>query len=132
MPIDKIAGNDMFKNFDLASLRQNPQIAYYFRYPLYHNDFHELRENRRLLGYVAAKPLYGRLTPVGKVDKSGGFNGQIAVIFVQSPARSARRATLLVTELPQDQITAPNGKRNWSAIRAAADQAVLEQLRRPA
>ncbi len=122
----------IFKHFDVASLRQNPQIAYYFRYPLYHSDFHQLRDHQRLVGYVAAKPLYGKLTPAGRVDKSGGFNGQIAVIFVPSPARSARRAILLLTELPRDQITTPLGRRNWSAIRVAADQAVLEQLKRSA
>ncbi len=122
----------MFKNFNLSSLRRNPEIAYYFRYPLYHSDFHELRQDRRLLGYVAAKPLYGKLTPEGRVDKSGGFNGQIAVVFIQSPARSARRASLLLTEIPPDRITTAQGKRNWPVIRAAADQAVLEQTRRAA
>ncbi len=122
----------MYRNFDVASLRKNPQIAYYFRYPLHHSDFHPLRDHQRLVGYVGAKPLYGKLTPAGKVDKSGGFNGQIAVIFIQSPARSARRATLLLTELPRAQITTAHGRRKWSAIRAAADQAILEQLKRSA
>ncbi len=119
----------MFKNFDLAALKRNPQIAFYFRYPLHHGDFHELRENGRLLGRVAAKPLYGKLTPKGKVDRSAGFNGQVAVIFIPARARSARSAELLLTRMPRDDVTGPEGKRNWPAIRAAASRAVLARTR---
>ncbi len=118
----------MFKNFDLGSLKKNPEIAFYFRYRLHHSDFHELRENGRLKGYVAAKPLYGRLTPEGKVDKAAGFNGQIAVVFIQSPARSERQARLIITEISRAEITTSTGKRNWPRIRAAADRAVVEEL----
>jgi hypothetical protein len=52
----------IFEEFDLQGLRRVPQFAHYFRYPLRHRDFHEVREQGRLLGRLAAKPLYGRLT----------------------------------------------------------------------
>ena len=73
------------KNVNLAELKHNRDIAFYFRYPLHHRDFHELHAktgNSRLLGYVASKPLYGKLTPEGRVDRSAGFDGRIAVIFM--------------------------------------------------
>ncbi len=120
----------MFKNFDLSGLRRDPRIAYYFRYPLYHSDFIELRENGRLLGRIAAKPLYGKLTPAGKVDRRAGFNGQVAVIFIPARARSARAAQLFLTRMPRERVTLPNGKRNWAAIRAAAAQAVRKKIAR--
>ena len=119
----------MFKNFDLAPLRRDPQVAYYFRYPLRHEDFQEIRRDGRLLGYATAKPLYGRLTPEGKVDRTAGFNGQVAVIFLQSPARSGRRPALLLTAMPPTEVTRADGKRNWPAIHAAAEAAVLARLR---
>ncbi len=116
----------MFKNFDLSGLRHDPQIAFYFRYPLYHSDFRELRENGRLLGRIAAKPLYGKLTPAGRVDRRAGFNGQIAVLFIPARARRPQAARLLLTRLPRARITLTNGKRNWPAIRAAAEKAVRQ------
>ncbi len=116
----------MFKNFDLSGLRRDPQIAYYFRYPLYHSDFTELRENGRLLGRVAAKPLYGKLTPAGRVDRRAGFNGQIAIIFIPARARRPRAARLILTRIPRARVTRPNGKRNWPASRAAAEKAVRQ------
>jgi hypothetical protein len=82
----------MFEEFDLQALRHIPQFAYYFRYSLRHRDFHEVREQGRLLGRMAAKPLYGRLTREGKVDRSSGFNGQVAVIFIPARARTPRAA----------------------------------------
>jgi hypothetical protein len=118
----------VFKNFDLAPLRRDPQIAYYFRYPLRHSDFQEVRRDGRLLGYAAAKPLYGRLTPEGKVDRTAGFDGQVAVIFLRSPARNGRSPTLLLTAMPPAEVTRADGKRNWPAIRAVAEQAVLALL----
>jgi hypothetical protein len=53
--------------------------------PLHHSDFHELRQHGRLLGRFAAKPLYERLPGGGKINRSAGFNGHIAIIFL--PAR---------------------------------------------
>ncbi len=118
----------MFKDLDLGHLRRDPEVGYYFRYPLYHSDFWELRENGRLLGRVAAKPLYGRLTREGRVDRSAGFNGQIAALFIPARARSTRSAQLVLTRMPAGQVVLPNGKRNWPAIRAAAARAVKRKL----
>ncbi len=115
----------MFKNFDLGALRRDRSIAFYFRYPLQHSDFHELRGSTgRLLGRFAAKPLYGGLTPVGHVDRSAGFDGQVAIIFIPAGARTAQSAQLLLTRMPRERVTLPNGKRNWQAIRAAAERAL--------
>lgn len=118
------------KSIDLRSLRRSAQFAYYFRYPLFHSEFKEVRQNNLLRGYYAAKPLYGKLTPQGKVDRNAGFNGRIAIIFIPSPARSLRSAQLLFTRVPIEQITLPNGKRNWSVIHRAAEGAILLHLRR--
>lgn len=120
----------MFKRFDLSRLRRDPRVAFYFRYPLYHNDFRELRDEKsgRLLGRYAAKPLYGRLTAEGRVDRSAGLNGQVAVIFLPAAARSPERAQLLLTRLPRGQVALPNGRRNWNAIRRAAERALRRRL----
>jgi hypothetical protein len=117
---------------DLAGLRRNPRIAFYFRYPLHRSDFRELRDDKsgRLLGRYAAKPLYGRLTKQGRVDRSAGFNGQVAVIFIPRAARSAERAELFLTRLPRTQVVAANGRRNWSAIHHAAERVVRKQVGR--
>ncbi len=120
----------MFKDLELSGLRRMPEIRFYFRYPLHHADFREVRNEGRLLGHYAAKPLYGRLTPEGKVDRSAGYNGQVAVLFLPARARSARSARLLLTRIPRTRVTLPDGRRNWPAIRAAAERAVRRELAR--
>ena len=115
-------------HFDLQALRRAPRIAHYFRYPLHHADFHELRKHGRLLGRFATKPLYGRLTRRGTVDRSAGYNGQVALIFIPARARSARAAQLMLTRMPRSRVTTPSGRRNWPAIRAAAERALRKQL----
>lgn len=120
----------MFKNFDLGALRRNKRIAFYFRYPLYHSEFHELRDPKtgRLIGRFAAKPIYGRLTRDGRVDRSAGFNGQVAVIFVPAHTRSAPSAQLLLARMSKAKVILPDGRRNWPAIRATAEQSVRRHL----
>lgn len=119
----------MFKNFDLGALRRDRQMAFYFRYPLHHSDFRELVDSDgRLLGRYAAKPLYGRLTAKGQVDRSAGFNGQVAIIFIPAKARSAKSAQLFLTRMSRERVTLANGKRNWPAIRAAAERALRKSL----
>ena len=120
----------MFKHFDLSVLRRDPQIRFYFRYPLHHEEFREVRDSKRgrLLGRIASKPLYGVLTPDGRIDRTKGYSGQIAIIFIPARARSARASRLLFTRIPREQVTLANGKRNWKAIRAAAEKAVRTKL----
>src|SRR5512135_582973 len=120
----------MFKDFDLGGLRRNKRIAFYFRYPLYHSEFHELHDPKtgHLLGRFAAKPLYGRLTRDGRVDRSAGFNGQVAVIFVPARARSAAAAQLLLTRMAKAKVILPDGRRNWHSIHAAAERSVRRHL----
>ena len=105
-----------------------PRFRHYFRYPLHARDFHPLRRGR-LLGYYSAKPLYGRLDAMGGVDRSAGFNGEIATVFVPSPARSWRHARLLQARMPRASVTRADGRRNWPAINAAAEDAILRGLR---
>lgn len=116
--------------FRSGTLRRDPQIAFYFRYPLRQRDFHKLYENGRVLGRYAAKPLYGRLTNEGKVDRSAGFNGQVAIIFIPTLARRAAAVRLLFTEMPPGDVTLANGHRNWLAIRRAAKRAIRRAIAR--
>lgn len=118
----------VFMKLDLSELRRRPEIGFYFRYPLKKSDFWEVRSGDRLLGRYAAKPLYGRLTSRGTVDRSAGYNGQVAVILLPPRARSPRSARLLLTRMPKDQVTLPNGRRNWPSIRKAAEQAARRAL----
>ena len=118
----------MFKDLDLSELRRMPEFAYYFRYPLHHGEFREIRADGRLLGRYSAKPLYGRLTATGAVDRSAGYNGQVAVIFFRARARSIRSARLLLTRMARKQVKLPDGRRNWPAIRAAAERAIRKAI----
>lgn len=113
---------------DLAELRSLPRIAFYFRYPLRERDFRELRVEGCLRGHYVAKPLYGRLTPDGRVDRAEGFSGEVAAIFLPARARTARAAKLVLTRIAPKAITLPNGRRNWPAIRAAAERAIIEKF----
>ena len=108
-----------------------PSFAHWFRYPLHAQDFHALRAavDARLLGYYAAKPLYGKLDAQGRVDRSAGFNGEVVAVFVPSPARSWKRARLVKARMPRKQVQRADGRRNWVAIRRAAEQSLLESLR---
>ena len=103
-----------------------PAMRGWFRYPLHAHDFHALRDRKaqRLLGYYSAKPLYGKLDARGRVDRSAGYNGRIAGVFVPSPARSWTQAELFFTEMPKQDVTRADGRRNWAAINAAAERAL--------
>lgn len=118
----------MLQDLDLEELRRMPRIGYYFRYPLHHGDFHELRLKDRLRGHYTAKPLYGRLTSEGRVDRSSGFNGDVAALFIPVEARSARAVKLVLTHLDPQRITLPDGRRNWPVIREAAEHRIGEML----
>lgn len=117
----------MLTQDDVDALRRVRRIGFYFRYRLRPQDFSELRSrDGKLRGYFTAKPLYGRLTERGRVDRSAGFNGEIAVLFVPEPV-AVERARLLFTRIPPARIATVGGRRNWPSILAAAEAA----LRRP-
>ena len=105
-------------------------FAHWFRYPLHADDFHPLRDagSNALRGYYAAKPLYGRLDAHGRVDRTSGFDGRIAGVFVPSPARSWRQAELFFANMPKDEVARPDGTRNWPAINAAAERALRRRI----
>ncbi len=108
-----------------------PGFAHWFRYRLHGRDFRALRadgDRGRLLGYYAAKPLYGRVDARGRVDRSAGFSGEIVAVFVPSPARSWRRAKLVCARMPRDGVRRADGRRDWPAIRRAAAAMIRRSL----
>lgn len=118
------------RSLDPAGLARVPGARHWFRYPLHADDFHALRDGPRLLGYYAAKPLYGRLDAHGRVDRNAGFDGRIAALFVPSPARSWRRARVFFAKAPRDRLRRADGTRNWPLIRSTVERALRRQLRR--
>ena len=64
----------MLDDLDLGELQRQPPISRYFRYPLHRRDFHELGFDGQPCGHYAAKPLYARLMPQGRVDRSSGYS----------------------------------------------------------
>jgi hypothetical protein len=121
----------MVDDIDLAALYAIPRIRYYFRYRLHRKDFHELRVRDRVAGHYAAKALYGRLTPQGRVDRSSGFNGDVAALFVPVEARTPHDVSLLLTHISPADILLPTGRRNWGAIYGAAEARIRETLLPP-
>ena len=107
-----------------------PRFRHYFRYPLHARDFHALRDeaDARLLGYYAAKPLYGQIDARGRVDRSAGFSGEVMAVFVPSPARSWKRARLIRARMPGDQVQRADGRRDWPAIRRIVERAIVRSL----
>lgn len=123
------------RSLDPGTLRlELPGFARWFRYPLHARDFLPLRADddaARLLGYYAAKPLYGKLDAHGRVDRSSGFSGEVIAVFVPSPARSWRRARLVRVRMPRDRVRRTDGRRNWPAIRRAAEAAIRRVAKNP-
>lgn len=118
----------MLDDFDLDELRRIPRVSYYFRYRLHRHDFHEFCVQDRLRGHYTAKPLYGRLTPKGRVDRSAGYNGDVAALFVPIEAQTVHDASLILTHIDPQHITLATGRRNWPAIRGAAEHGIREVL----
>jgi len=119
----------MPKHIDVNALRRDPQIRFYFRYTLHSGDFFTIRANNRVLGRATAKPLYGRLTPQGRVDRSRGFNGQIAIVFLPAHSRGLEPSKLLFTRIKRQVTTTAGRRRNWNAILAAAAAKIKRYLR---
>lgn len=118
----------MLDDLDLAALRRQPDVARYFRYPLQRRDFRELRVGDRPRGHYAAKPLYNRLTPQGRVDRSSGYSGEVAALFVPREARTPDETELVFAHMDPTRVAQPGGRRNWSAIRAAAESGIRDML----
>ena len=102
----------MIDDLVLDMLRRILRISYYFRYPLQRHDFHALSVRDELRGHYAAKPLYGRLTPSGYVDRSSGYNGDIAALFVSAHAGSAVDASVFLTHIDPEHVMLATGDRN--------------------
>ena len=120
----------MIDDLDLDALRRLPRISYYFRYPLQRHDFHALSVRDELKGHYAAKPLYDRLTSKGRVDRSSGYNGDIAALFVPVDAGSAAAASVFLTHIAPEFVVFATGERNWPAIREAAEDCIRYALAR--
>jgi hypothetical protein len=118
----------MLDDLDLEELRRVPRVPYYFRYRLHRHHFHELRVQDRLRGHYTAKPLYGRLTPKGRVDRSAGYNGDVAALFVPIEAQMVQDASLILTHIDPQCVTLATGRRNWPVIREAAEHSIREML----
>ncbi|MFT3750685.1 MAG: hypothetical protein QM768_20405 [Agriterribacter sp.] len=118
----------MIDDLDLDELRKSRRIGYYFRYPLHRNSFHDLRINEHLYGHYTAKPLYGHLTPEGRVDRSAGFNGDVAVLFVPLAAKTTDDVELFISHTAPENITLPTGKRNWKNINEVAAKFLAEHI----
>lgn len=118
----------MIEDIDLDMLRRVPRISYYFRYPLHRSDFHDLKVGGSLRGHYTAKPLYGRLTPSGHVDRSAGYNGDVAALFVPAEARSVDDASLVIAHIDPAEVVLASGRRNWRTIRSAAEHEICKVL----
>jgi hypothetical protein len=118
----------MIDDLDLDELRKTRRIGYYFRYPLHRNSFHDLKIRDHIYGHYTAKPLYGRLTPDGRVDRSAGFNGDVAVLYVPLEAKTPDEAELFISHTAPSNIQLPTGKRNWEKINEAAVISITKRL----
>jgi hypothetical protein len=118
----------MIDDLDLDELRKTRRIGYYFRYPLHRNNFHDLKIRDHIYGHYTAKPLYGRLTPEGRVDKSAGFNGDVAVLYVPLEAKTPGEVELFIAHSTPQNIQLSTGKRNWEKINEVAVQSITKQL----
>jgi hypothetical protein len=118
----------MLDDLDLGELQRQPRVSRYFRYPLHRGDFHELRIADQPRGHYAAKPLYARLTPLGRVDRSSGYSGEIAALFVPREAVTPDKAELVLAHMDPRLVVGARGGRNWPAIRAAAESGIRGML----
>jgi hypothetical protein len=111
---------------DSGQFDRDEQFRYYFRYKLHEKDFRPVINGQgHTLGHFYAKPLYGRLDERGRVDKSAGFNGEIAIAFAES---EEGHLTLLFARLPKEEIVRADGRKDWPAIREAARRRICEHL----
>jgi hypothetical protein len=111
---------------DWGQFDRDERFRYYFRYKLHEKDFRPAIDGQgRTLGFSYAKPLYGRLDDRCRVDKSAGFNGEIAIAFAEP---EEGHLTLLFTHMPKEEIAGAAGRKRWPAIREAARRRICEHL----
>jgi hypothetical protein len=111
---------------DWGQFDRDERLGHYFRYKLHEKDFRPAVDGQgRTLGHFYAKPLYGRLDDRGRVDRSAGFNGEIAIAFAEP---QDGHVTLLFAHLPKEEIARADGRKNWPAIREAARRRICEHL----
>jgi hypothetical protein len=111
---------------DWEHFDRDEQLRHYFRYKLHEKNFRPAIDGHgRTLGHFYAKPLCGRLDEWGRVHKSAGFNGEIAIAFAEP---EEGRLILLFTHLPNQKIVRADGRKNWAAIREAARRRICEHL----
>ncbi len=118
----------MIDDLDLDKLRKTRRIGYYFRYPLHRNNFHEVKIGDHIYGHYTAKPLYGRFTEQGRVDKSAGLNGDVAILFIPLAAKTFDDVELFITHTTPASIQLPTGRRNWKTINETAAKFITAQL----
>lgn len=118
----------MLRQDDVDAARRDRRVRCYFRYRLHTRDFHDLYGGGTLRGHYTAKPLYGRVDAQGRVDRSGGYDGRIAVLFLPEPV-DPDAVRLLFARLPPPRLTTGAGRRNWPLIREAAESALRRELR---
>jgi hypothetical protein len=116
-------------DIDLDALRRLRNVSYYFRYPLTRRDFHSVRVDDRERGHYASKALHSGLTHDGRVDRTTPYNGDIATLFLPLDARTPDDAQLLLTHIDPQRIVHPDGSRNRTAIRDAAEACIRSRLR---
>ena len=129
-PSWKIGVRNILSDFDMKALRKIPRVSYYFLYLLHTKDFRDLEICGKLRGHYTAKPLYGRMTKDGYVDKTAGFNGDIAALFIPIEAKALEEAELLITHMEVNHITLPAGRKNWPLIHSVAEKAIKEALKK--
>lgn len=84
--------------------------------------------DKKLRGHYTAKPLYGKLTAEGRVDKTSGFNGDIAALFVPLAAQNPQDARLYIAHTESAAIVDARGQKNWPVINNIAAQYIKEQI----
>ncbi|RXT37513.1 hypothetical protein B5V01_29145 [Mesorhizobium erdmanii] len=77
------------------------------------------------IGFAA---LHGRLTPEGLVDRSAGYDGDVAALFIPIEARTVDEVSVTLTHTHPQRITLPTGRRNRPVIRGSAEHAIRERL----
>ena len=70
---------------------------------------------------AASHPRVGSTVPAG-------YNGDVATLFVPIEAQRVYDARLILTHIDPQRVTLATGRRNWPAIREAAEQSIHKML----